>query len=100
VEYVHQHAKSNSVTAANSLGKTYIKYYDNAIIPLGNVEELNALQNIYDEIYVITTLESFAGSGQFTDDAPTQKKLVKDGTLVKTFHGEFPVNVFLLKKMR
>lgn len=98
VEYVHQHASANSVTSANSLGKNFIKYYDDDIIPLRNVEQLNALEDEYDEVYIITTFEGFVGEGQFRDDAPTQQKLEKEATLVKTFHGEFPVNVFRLSK--
>ena len=65
---------------------------------MGNVEELNALQNKYDEIYVITTFESYVGRGQYTDDAPTPQKIGKRWNIVKTFYGEFPANVFLLKK--
>ena len=94
VLFCHQQIKAGGVIAANSLGKTEVKWYDQSIIPLDDKEQLDSLIKKSNDLYVITTYELFAGNGKFTNDKATQAMIEQRLKLVKTFDGEYPVHVW------
>lgn len=86
------------LVAANSLGKTEIKFYDPSIIALNQVSELDSLMKLPIDLYVITTYESFAGKSLFINDKPTQQRIESEFSREKVFVGEFPVTVWHYEK--
>ncbi|MEO8151184.1 MAG: glycosyltransferase family 39 protein [Bacteroidia bacterium] len=99
VEFVNnQNMNEDKIIVANSIGKTEIQYYDKKIIPLNSTEQLDSLIALNKNVYAITTLTRFAGRSAFLKDKDTQIKIERQFRRIKTFDGQFPVDVWYYQR--
>jgi hypothetical protein len=82
-----------AVVAANSLGKSFVQYYDRQIVPLSGPSHLLSLLRTNREVWVLSTYEGFRSS-LYSSDVATQRMIEDRMLLEETLDGQQPVSVW------
>jgi len=94
VQYVTTNFRGLPIIST-SLGKDEVSIYNNQIIKVSNLTQLDSVVLKNKKVVSIISFENFAGKEGFNEDLPVLQKIKHKAIFNKTFAGESPVNVYV-----